>query len=74
VSSVPVNTAENGFIVHIDGNASFVLTYSPDQLYNLGKTISLASALVIVVPAVFYFIWGNRSRDLLSLLHVRRKR
>lgn len=74
VSSVPVNTAENGFIVHIDGNASLELTYSPDHLYGLGVTISLASATIIAMPAFVCYVWGDRLKGLLSRLPARRKK
>ncbi|MBI0584490.1 MAG: hypothetical protein ISF22_09735 [Methanomassiliicoccus sp.] len=63
-SSVPVNTAENGFVLQINGSADLVVSYSPDHLYNLGMAISLTSALVITISAVLFYIWGDRLRSL----------
>lgn len=61
IYSVPVNTAENGFMIGIDGNASLIITYSPDRLYVLGGAISLASAAIMSVPALMCFVWRKRS-------------
>jgi hypothetical protein len=48
-------------MIGIDGNASLIITYSPDRLYVLGGAISLASAAIMSVPALMCFVWRKRS-------------
>lgn len=55
VSSFPVNTAMNGFIMEGSGNISLSLSYSLDRHYILGMTISLIALVTIIAGAIIYY-------------------
>ncbi len=55
VSSFPVNTALNGFVVEESGNISLSLSYSLDRYYKLGMTISLIAFASITALAIVYY-------------------
>ncbi|OPY26807.1 MAG: hypothetical protein A4E31_01384 [Methanomassiliicoccales archaeon PtaU1.Bin030] len=70
ISSIPVNTAQNGFVIMESVNTSLSLSYSLDRYYILGMMISLIALATMVAGAIIYYSGYGR----LLIAKVRGKR